>query len=158
VNCKRDHVGALRTSPEQSGKPDREAVARIIRAHVKVDATGLSPGIASVFMLGFEEAADAILTALFPPPGYTYVPSGTAWATESLALPAPPPSTSPEARVPEELDCRARELITKGDGVCLTCGETSKRLADHCAYSGGIGPMCEWKGRSLLQRGDHGER
>lgn len=49
-----------------AGEGEREAVARIIRQHVKVDATGLAPAIASVFMVGIEEAADAILSLLSP--------------------------------------------------------------------------------------------
>lgn len=44
-----------------AGEGEREAVARIIRQHVKVDATGLAPAVASVLMVGIEEAADAIM-------------------------------------------------------------------------------------------------
>jgi hypothetical protein len=42
--------------------PDREAVARIIREHVKVDATGLAPAVVGHCIFGFEDAADAILS------------------------------------------------------------------------------------------------
>jgi hypothetical protein len=43
---------------------DRDGVARIIREHVKVDATGLAPAVVGHFILGFEDAADAILSLL----------------------------------------------------------------------------------------------
>jgi len=42
----------------------REKVAAAIREHIKVDATGLAPAIASAFVVGVDQAADAILTAL----------------------------------------------------------------------------------------------
>lgn len=40
-----------------------EKVARAIRQHIKVDATGLSPSIASAFIVGVEDAARAALAA-----------------------------------------------------------------------------------------------
>lgn len=42
----------------------RGKVAAAIREHVKVDATGLSPAVASVFLTGIDHATDAILAAL----------------------------------------------------------------------------------------------
>lgn len=42
----------------------REKVAAAIREHIKVDATGLAPAIASAFIVGVDQAADAILAAL----------------------------------------------------------------------------------------------
>lgn len=42
----------------------REKVVWAIRENVKVDATGLSPAVASVFIVGIDQAADAISRAL----------------------------------------------------------------------------------------------
>lgn len=42
----------------------REKVLRAIRENVKVDATGLSPAVASVFIVGIDQATDAICLAL----------------------------------------------------------------------------------------------
>lgn len=47
--------------------PTREEVARVIRQCIKVDATGLAPAVAGSYVLGFEEAADAILSLLGRP-------------------------------------------------------------------------------------------
>lgn len=42
----------------------KEKVARAIRFHVKVDATGLTPVITSHWLFGFEKAAEATLSAI----------------------------------------------------------------------------------------------
>ena len=42
----------------------REQIEKLIREHVKCDATGLAPAVASVFLVGFEDAAEAIAAAL----------------------------------------------------------------------------------------------
>lgn len=41
----------------------KNAIAQAIRDHIKVDATGLAPTIVSAFIFGFDEAAEAALTA-----------------------------------------------------------------------------------------------
>jgi hypothetical protein len=41
-----------------------EAAEKAIRAHIKCDATGLSPAIASVFLTGFSDAARNALSAI----------------------------------------------------------------------------------------------
>ncbi|TBW33580.1 hypothetical protein EYW49_20070 [Siculibacillus lacustris] len=42
----------------------REIVARAIKTHIKVDATGLAPAVASAFVVGINDAADAATAAL----------------------------------------------------------------------------------------------
>jgi hypothetical protein len=59
-----DEADALFTRPRVPAGLDREAVARIIREHVKVDATGLAPAVVGHCIFGFEEAADAILSLI----------------------------------------------------------------------------------------------
>ncbi|MDQ0303784.1 hypothetical protein [Ancylobacter polymorphus] len=39
-------------------------IVAILRQHIKCDATGLSPSVASVYLVGFEEAAQALLERL----------------------------------------------------------------------------------------------
>lgn len=46
----------------------RDDIARVIREHVRCDATGLNPHIAGLYLTGFYEAADAVLAALGQPP------------------------------------------------------------------------------------------
>jgi hypothetical protein len=171
---------ALRTSPEQSGKPDREAVAR------EDFGDALDPNAPWNFRCRDQQGR---LFRLMQECGYD--PRQThpdcyqnfSWTTFVerlwLALPAPPPSTSPEARAPEEL----RALSEKATPGKLEVGQ-------HPAVPNGwivkpvlfgnrvrILPECEgghvvlrseddakmlaesWNFvRSLLQRGDHGER
>lgn len=42
----------------------KNAIAQAIRDHIKVDATGLAPTVISAFVFGFDQAAEAALTAL----------------------------------------------------------------------------------------------
>ena len=51
-------------SPAPSRADLTAAIAKAIAAHVKVDATGLAPAVASHFMIGIEPAAEAIYTLL----------------------------------------------------------------------------------------------
>jgi hypothetical protein len=44
-----------------------EKVELALRRHIKCDATGLSPAVASVFLIGFEEAARAAIAAMREP-------------------------------------------------------------------------------------------
>ncbi len=37
-----------------------EAIEKAMRDHIKVDATGLSPAVASAYVVGFQEAAKAV--------------------------------------------------------------------------------------------------
>lgn len=37
-----------------------EAIEKAMRDHIKVDATGLSPAVASAYVVGFDEAAKAV--------------------------------------------------------------------------------------------------
>lgn len=59
-----DLLAILAAAPPPPSPPSREEVARVIRDRVRCDATGLSPAVASVFLTGFDDAADSIL-ALF---------------------------------------------------------------------------------------------
>ncbi|KQP53075.1 hypothetical protein [Methylobacterium sp. Leaf106] len=43
---------------------EAEALQAILKQHIKVDATGLSPAVASAFVTGFDEAVEAIRSAL----------------------------------------------------------------------------------------------
>jgi hypothetical protein len=47
---------------------ERARLVQIMRDHIVCDATGLAPAVASVFLRGFDEAADAILAALSEQP------------------------------------------------------------------------------------------
>jgi len=44
-----------------------ERVELALRRHIKCDATGLSPAVASVYLVGFEEAARAAIAAMREP-------------------------------------------------------------------------------------------
>lgn len=44
-----------------------EKVELALRCHIKCDATGLSPAVASVYLIGFEEAARAAIAAMREP-------------------------------------------------------------------------------------------
>lgn len=44
-----------------------ERVKAALREHMKCDATGLSPAVASVFLTGFDEAAHAAIAAMREP-------------------------------------------------------------------------------------------
>ena len=51
----------LPDSTQPEGKADRQTVlASIMRKHIRVDATGLAPAVASAFVFGFDEAAAEI--------------------------------------------------------------------------------------------------
>ena len=41
-----------------------ETIEQVIREHIKVDATGPAPAIASAWIIGFDEAARAILCTI----------------------------------------------------------------------------------------------
>jgi hypothetical protein len=45
----------------------RERIELAMRRSIKCDASGLSPAVASVYLVGFEEAVDAILDDLMKP-------------------------------------------------------------------------------------------
>lgn len=49
-----------RRSPAPQAQPDARAVEAILRQHIKCDATGLAPAVASVYLTGFKEAAEAV--------------------------------------------------------------------------------------------------
>lgn len=60
------------TDPVQTdfeGEEMREKIEAIIRKHVYCDATGLSPHIASVFLHGFDKAAEEITALRSTPEG-----------------------------------------------------------------------------------------
>ncbi|WP_336802453.1 hypothetical protein [Kaistia sp. MMO-174] len=44
-----------------------ERVAAVLRANIKVDATGLAPAVASAFIVGIDEAARAAIEAMRDP-------------------------------------------------------------------------------------------
>ena len=46
--------------PAPQAQPDARAVEAILRQHIRCDATGLAPAVASVYLTGFEEAAKAV--------------------------------------------------------------------------------------------------
>lgn len=58
------------TRLDTPARPDQEAVARVLREHIKVDATGLAPAVASAFVTGIDEAASAVLALLPPADGW----------------------------------------------------------------------------------------
>lgn len=87
---------ALANAGTAPASPGANAIAAIIRAHVKVDATGLSPSVASTFIVGFETAAQAVLEAVG----------------------APAPGTNPNVPPSEVLAMRlakAREFVVESD-------------------------------------------
>jgi hypothetical protein len=203
----RDAIAALRTSPEQSGKPDREAVelaTAALRCVIdgKQDAgTTLAFARTAHDFLTLSSAERAEMTGEEQPVGravespnvrtprealafyadpwaardeygepvtipdfYSELDFGR-HAREALALPAPPPSTSPEARAPEELRAWSEKAppgpwrcyhdedvwLLDGNGrriwVNVSDLPTTKLIVAAVNYV-----------RSLLQRGDHGER
>ncbi len=43
---------------------DADALRALLKQHIKVDATGLSPAVASAFVTGFDEAVEAIRSTI----------------------------------------------------------------------------------------------
>lgn len=63
-------VAFLASRPDTPARPDREAVEKVLREHIKVDAAGLAPAVSSAFVTGIDEAASAVLALLPPADGW----------------------------------------------------------------------------------------
>ena len=55
------NVQPLYASPIREPEISKATLIKVMRQHIKADATGLAPAVISHYIVGFEEAADAIL-------------------------------------------------------------------------------------------------
>ena len=55
------HHGWSTASPIREPEISKEALIETMRQHIKADAVGLAPAVIAHYLVGFEEAADAIL-------------------------------------------------------------------------------------------------
>lgn len=96
----------------------REAVKGALRQHIKCDATGLAPAVAGVFLVGFEDAADAAIRTVLErlrEPSEAMIRVGTAAISFD---PEPPADTGGDPDYEDEaryawqsmLDAAAREV------------------------------------------------
>lgn len=54
-------IQPLYASPIREPEISKATLIKVMRQHIKADATGLAPAVISHYIVGFEEAADAIL-------------------------------------------------------------------------------------------------